>query len=199
MSAHHDEQQDIENAKHLWNKGGKWVFAALVAAALGYLGHVIYQNHQQNQKETAAALAAKVKDGASPELTQLQQEFAQSMGAAQAMMQTAAQAFHTGKLDDAATAYQWVLTNQKAPLLQAAAANNLANVYLQQKKYDDALQVLATPVEAAFQPLLEETKGDVYVAQGKNKEATTAYQSALDKLPDNAPNRELLQLKLGQL
>ena len=33
MSAHHDEQQELENAKHLWRRGGKWVFALLVAAA----------------------------------------------------------------------------------------------------------------------------------------------------------------------
>jgi predicted negative regulator of RcsB-dependent stress response len=54
---------------------------------------------------------------------------------------------------------------------------------LQQKKYTEALATLATPVEADFEPLLLETKGDVYAAEGKNSEAVAAYEQALNKLP----------------
>lgn len=198
MSAHHDEQQDIENAKHLWNKGGKWIFAALVVAALGYLGNVIYQGQVKSGNEAAAAQGAQVK-GDVAKLTALQQSHSKSAAAAQASLETAKTLFDNGKLDEAAAAYRWVLDNQKAPLFQAAAAQNLANVLLQQKKFDEALSVLNTPVDDSFAPLMNETKGDVLAAQGKNKEAAEAYKLALDKLPENSASRELVQLKLGQL
>ncbi|WP_230472448.1 YfgM family protein, partial [Kingella kingae] len=88
---------------------------------------------------------------------------------------------------------------QKAAFFQAQAAQNLANVLLQQKKFDDALAVLNTPVEESFAPVMNEIKGDVLAAQGKTKEAADAYKLALDKLPENSPSRELVQLKAGQL
>lgn len=55
----------------------------------------------------------------------------------------------------------------KAPLVKLLAAQRLVVVQLQQKKYTEALATLATPVEADFEPLLLETKGDVYAAEGK--------------------------------
>lgn len=199
MSTHHEELQEIENAKYFWNNGGKWVVVVLVAAALGYLGNVVYQNYLNSKREEAAALAAKIKDGSSPELQQLKQNFADTSATAAAVLQTGAQYFNTGKLDEAVAAFQWVLAHSKEPLLQASAAQNLASAYIQQKKYDDALNALSLNVEEVFQPILEETKGDVYAAQGKGAEAKIAYQAALVKLPPQAPNRETLELKLGQL
>ncbi|QMT33034.1 tetratricopeptide repeat protein [Conchiformibius steedae DSM 2580] len=200
MSAHHDEQQDIENAKYFWRNGGKWLFAALVAGALGYLGHVIYQNHQQNRNEEASLMALKAQQsGDAAQLATLQQQFDGSAAAAQATLNAAQQAFDKGNYEEAAKAYRWVLEHQKNDVFQAVAAQNLANVLVQQKQYEQALSVLATPVAAAFVPLADEGRGDVYAAQGKQAEAKTAYQAALDKLPQDAPNREALQLKLAQL
>ena len=102
-------------------------------------------------------------------------------------------------MDEAAKQYSWVLANQKDALFQASAAKNLAVVLLQQKKFDDALTVLNTPVDESFAPIINETKGDVLTAQGKTKEAVAAYKLALDKLSEDSPNRELLQLKMAQL
>ncbi len=198
MSAHHEELQEIENAKHLWRNGGKWLFALLVAAALGYLGNVIYKGQVKDKNEKAAALASQVQ-GDATKLTELQQKFSQTAAAGQASLETAKSLFDAGKLDEAATQYRWVLANQKDALFQASAAKNLAVVLLQQKKFDDALTVLNTPVDESFAPIINETKGDVLTAQGKTKEASDAYKLALDKLSEDSPNRELLQLKMAQL
>ena len=66
---------------------------------------------------------------------------------------------------------------------------------MQQKKYDAALATLNTPTDPAFAAAIDETRGDVYGAQGKAKEAAAAYAQALDKTPQDAPGRPLLQLK----
>lgn len=198
MSAHHDEQQDIENAKHLWNKGGKWIFVALVAAALGYLGNVIYQGQVASNNEKAATLAMQVK-GDSAKLTQLQQEFGKTAATAQTTLQTANQWFNTGKVEEAKQAYQWILSNHKEPVFQVAAMQNLANILLQEKKYDEALAILATSVPSDFEPVIQEVKGDIYLAQGKNAEAKQAYEAVLAKLPEDSPARELVELKVAPL
>lgn len=200
MSSHHEELQEIENAKYYWHNGGKQIFSVLLVAALLYLGYVIYQNRQAERADAAAALAARVENNGLEQLMQLQQNYADDIAAAQATLKVAAERFEAGKTDEAVNAYLWVLANQKAPLVQASAAHNLANVYLQQQKYDDALNILnATAVEEAYLPLFDETRGDIYAAQGKTSEAKQAYESALTALPEDSSARELLQLKVDML
>lgn len=198
MSAHHDEQQELENAKYLWNNGGKWLVTALLALALAYWGKGIYDNYQTNQHLKAANQAAQMK-GDSNQLVQLQKDFPKSAASAQASLEMATKLFEEGKKEEAIAAYQWVLNQNSAPVFQAAAVQNLANLYLQEKRYDEAFNTLSIPVENSFQSVIDEVKGDVLVAQGKTQEAKQTYQAILDKLPENAASRELIQLKISQL
>lgn len=199
MSAHHDELQDIENVKDFWKRGGKWLFALIIAIALGYWGYTIYQSYQLDKQAEAATLASKIKNNDLAQLQKLQSEHPDAFATAQATLNSSGQYFKEGKLTEAAQGYQWVLEHNQDSLLQATAAKNLAIVYLQQKKYDEALQAAHTPVDAAFQALLDETKGDILTEQGKAGEAKQAYQAALEKLPVDAASREAIQLKINSL
>ena len=205
MAAHLEEQQELDDFKYFWKNWGRWLFALLIAAALGYLGYIIYKDHKISQNREAAEVLAQMVDKAqskadskqiNADLLKLQQDYPDTVPAAQATMMVAATEFDAGRYDTAAGHLNWVLSNQKAPLIQALAAQRLAVVLLQQKKYDAAIAALNTKVEADFEPLLLEAKGDVYAAQNKTKEAAQSYQQALGKLPKDAIERELLQMKL---
>ncbi|MGF6147129.1 Uncharacterized protein conserved in bacteria [Kingella potus] len=204
MAAHIDEQQELENFKDFWRNWGRWLFAALLAGAAGYFAWVMYQQNQKTKNgEAASALAALVgkaqnsKDekAVQSDLAGLQQNYPSSISAAQATMMVAAEAFDKGRFDEAEKQLLWVMRNQKEPFVQALAVQRLATVQMEQKKYDAALATLNTPTDAAFANIIQETRGDVYAAQGKNKEAAAAYKQALDKTAQDAPGRELLQLK----
>ncbi|UOO80851.1 tetratricopeptide repeat protein [Uruburuella testudinis] len=208
MATHIQDQEELENFKYFWKSWGRWLFTVLVLVALAYLGHVWYQNHQLKKDQQAAEVLAQMVEKAQnqgdqnairADLADLQQNYPGSIAAAQGTLMAAATEFDNGKYDVAEGHLNWVLKNQKAPLVQALAAQRLAIVYLQQKKYTEALTALDTPVDADFEPLLLETKGDVYAAEGKAKEALAAYEQTLNKLPKEAGNRELLQLKADQL
>ena len=205
MAAHLEEQQELDDFKYFWKNWGRWLFALLIAAALGYLGYIIYKDHKISQNREAAEVLAQMVDKAqskadskqiNADLLKLQQDYPDTVPAAQATMMVAATEFDAGRYDTAAGHLNWVLSNQKAPLIQALAAQRLAVVLLQQKKYDAAIAASNTKVEADFEPLLLEAKGDVYAAQNKTKEAVQSYQQALEKLPKEAIERELLQMKL---
>ena len=205
MAAHLEEQQELDDFKYFWKNWGRWLFALLIAAALGYLGYIIYKDHKISQNREAAEVLAQMVDKAqskadskqiNTDLLKLQQDYPDTVSAAQATMMVAATEFDAGRYDTAAGHLNWVLSNQKAPLIQALAAQRLAVVLLQQKKYAEALAALDTKVDADFAPILLETKGDVYAAQNKAKEAAQSYQQALEKLPKDAIERELLQMKL---
>ena len=205
MAAHLEEQQELDNFKYFWKSTGRWLFALLIAAALGYLGYTMYKSHKASQSQEAAEVLAKIVDKmqakasqaeVNADLTNLQQNYPDSIAAAQATLMAAATEYDARRYDVAEGHLNWVLKNQKAPLVQALAAQRLGIVLWQQKKYDAAIAALNTKVEADFEPLLLEAKGDVYAAQNKTKEAAQSYQQALEKLPKDAIERELLQMKL---
>ena len=205
MAAHLEEQQELDNFKYFWKSTGRWLFALLIAAALGYLGYTMYKSHKASQSQEAAEVLAKIVDKmqakasqaeVNADLTNLQQNYPDSIAAAQATLMAAATEYDARRYDVAEGHLNWVLKNQKAPLVQALAAQRLGIVLLQQKKYDAAIAALSTKVEADFEPLLLEAKGDVYAAQNKTKEAAQSYQQALEKLPKEAIERESLQMKL---
>ena len=205
MAAHLEEQQELDNFKYFWKSTGRWLFALLIAAALGYLGYTMYKSHKASQSQEAAEVLAKIVDKmqakasqaeVNADLTNLQQNYPDSIAAAQATLMAAATEYDARRYDVAEGHLNWVLKNQKAPLVQALAAQRLGIALLQQKKYDAAIAALNTKVEADFEPLLLEAKGDVYAAQNKTKEAAQSYQQALEKLPKDAIERELLQMKL---
>ena len=205
MAAHLEEQQELDNFKYFWKSTGRWLFALLIAAALGYLGYTMYKSHKASQSQEAAEVLAKIVDKmqakasqaeVNADLTNLQQNYPDSIAAAQATLMAAATEYDARRYDVAEGHLNLVLKNQKAPLVQALAAQRLGIVLLQQKKYDAAIAALNTKVEADFEPLLLEAKGDVYAAQNKTKEAAQSYQQALEKLPKDAIERELLQMKL---
>ena len=208
MAAHLEEQQELDNFKYFWKTTGKWLFAVLILAALGYLGYTVYQNRKVSQNQEAAAILAEIVEKAqskapqneiNAELTKLQQSYPQSISAAQATLMAAATEFDAHRYDVAEAHLKWVLSNQQDSLIQALAAQRLGVVLLQQKKYDAALAALDTPVDAAFTPLLMETKGDVYAAQGKSQEALKNYGQALEKMPQDSVGHELVQMKLDSL
>ncbi|QEY23224.1 YfgM family protein [Neisseria animalis] len=205
MAAHLEEQQELDNFKYFWKRTGRWIFALLVIAALGYLGYTMYQRHLVTQNQEAAAVLEQLVEKAqqnadqqqlNADLQTLQENYPKTISAAQATLMAAAAEFDAGRYDVAAGHLNWVLKNQQTPLIQALAAQRLAVVNLQQKKYDEALAALNTKVESDFEPLLLETKGDVYAAQNKKQEALQNYEQALAKLPKEAAGRELLQMKI---
>ncbi|WP_165088128.1 YfgM family protein [Neisseria yangbaofengii] len=205
MAAHLEEQQELDNFKYFWKSTGRWLFALLMLAALGYLGYTVYQSHLAKKSQEAAGVLAQLVEKAqnkgdtkaiNADLQNLQQNFADTIPAAQATLMAAAAEFDAGRYDVASGHLNWVLKNQKEPLVRALAAQRLAVVKLQQKKYDEALAALDTKVDADYEALLLETKGDVFVAQNKAKEAAASYEQALAKLPKDSVGRELVRMKL---
>lgn len=201
------DQEEIENFKYLWRKYLRWVFYVLLLLAAAYLGWVVYQNHLQGQVDKATVefdtfisqSQAGNESGAKKALLSLQQNYAATLPATQATLMMAGTAFDAGKYDEAAAHLHWVQSRQKDDLLQTVVARRLAVVYLQQKKYDEALKALDVKVADAYLPVILETRADVLMAQDKKAEAVLLYQEALKLLPEAAVEREWLQLKINQL
>ncbi|MBP5790205.1 MAG: tetratricopeptide repeat protein, partial [Neisseriaceae bacterium] len=145
--------------------------------------------------EFAAAVSKGDNANALKGLQKIQSEYPQTFAAAQATLIAADDAFANGKYDEAANHLKWLMQTQKHPLIRATVIQRLATVYLQQGKFDDALSVLNEKVEPEFAARIAELKGDIYLAQGKKTEAKQAFDLALKQLPQDDPNRSLVEMK----
>ena len=59
-----EEQQELDNFKYFWKSTGRWIFALLIVAALGYLGYTIYQGQKASKDQEAAAVLAQMVEKA---------------------------------------------------------------------------------------------------------------------------------------
>ena len=106
--------------------------------------------------------------------------------------------FDNNKLDDAAKALLWVKDNVKDGAVKAISTLRLSSVYLEQKKFDEAIDVLnQDKVPDAFQALFYEQKGDVYLTNHMKAEAKQAYSDAIEVLGDQVT--PILKLKLNTI
>lgn len=199
------DQEELENAKRAWQQWGRWLFLLVFAVSAVYFGNSYWQQRKTAHAENAAEIlnmqylpkhAAGDRAGALTALQTLQNGYAGTAAAAQATLTTAHTAFSEKNYGEAEKHLVWLNAQKNPPLIRALAAERLAVVYLQQKKYDDALAALNIKTEPELTARLEETKGDIYLAQGKKDEAGKAFQAALDSLPQNSAAREFIEAKM---
>lgn len=109
-----------------------------------------------------------------------------------AALDTAKAQVDAGKRDDAIATLRAAKTDDSvlAPVVQ----QRLGRLLIDAGKHDEALTLLAGVDDAAG----FEVRGDALFAQGKLDQARDAYGKALSKLDVAAPQRRLLELKLGQ-
>ena len=204
MVVHIQDEQEVANFKFFWQRWGRWIFAILVVIALAYLGYVLYQGHLRKNNEKASIVfdtfvtqaTANNMPASKKALLELQQDYPDTINTTQATLMMAGSAFDDGKYDEAIKHLQWVKERQHGDLLQTIVAQRLATVYLQQNKFSEALLALDVQVDNHFKPTLLETKGDVLYAQKKTAEAITAYEQALNLLPAENIQREIIQMKI---
>ena len=203
-----EEQEQIAALKAWWRQYGNLVIAVVVGIALavsGVLGWRAYQASQANQASTiyselrkAAGTrdVKKVRDLAGAILEQ----FPRSAYAPLAAFVSAKAHFESGDLKTARAQLEWVVERARDPEYQSIARLRLANVLMDEKDHTGALKALEAKPEPSFEARFAETRGDIYVQQGKRSDARAAYQTALEKArPRDAATRELLQLKLDTL
>lgn len=202
-----EEQEQVDELKAWWHDHGQKVIIGVtifVLAVAGWRGWETYQTKQTAgasalfdvlRKELATNDTKKIRDAAG----QLIEKFPSTSYATDAAMIAAKVNFESGDLKSAKAQYQWVISHAKQPQSKDLAHLRLAIVLLDEKNAAEALKQLEAKHDPAFDPLFQDMKGDIYTLQGQSKEARSAYQAALAKLPKDSPFKNLIQLKLDAL
>lgn len=202
-----EEQEQIDDLKAWWAIYGKYVAAAMVAAALVVIGVQLWRWYQHTQAEKASALYQAVSQAAhgndlakaKEPATQVIERFAATAYAPRAALLYAKLLYDSGDKNAAKAQLQWVIDHASEDELQAIARFRLAQIQLDDKQYDEALKTLDAKTDEAFAAIYADLKGDVLAAAGKTLDARLAYQIALAKLDPRSAYRSYVQAKLDAL
>lgn len=198
-----EEQEQLASLQAFWNKYGNVLTWVLILVLGAFAGYNYWNYHQRNQAVGASTLYSQLqtsleaKDNALVQRSaaDIQAKFKGSVYASMSALAAAKSAFEAGDLKTAKTQLQWVVANGNEEY-QSIAKLRLSGVLLDEKAYDEALKLLATPFMPHFAGSVADRKGDVLVAQNKVAEARAAYLAALAAMDKKNPGRQLVELKL---
>lgn len=209
MATHLDfeEQEQIDQIKHFWNKWGIFITSVLLVAMGGFAAWSGWQFWQQRQATQAAVLSdavtVAIQSGDHQRIEQafsaVKSEYPSTIQASQSALQVAQAAQKDGKNDAAKAALQWVIDNVEDAGYQAVAKLRLAALLIEEKELDAAITLLRGSFPVEFKALAADYLGDVLKLQGQDKEAVAAYQQAWQSLDSALGYRALVGFKLNAL
>lgn len=207
MAYDHEEQEQLAALKAWWSQYGNlvtWVLLIVLAGYAGWSGWKYYQRNQAAQagllyEELQKAIAVNDNIKVQRAASDMEAKFGKTAYAQMGALAAAKTAFEVNDLKAAKTQLQWVVDNGQDAEYKALAKIRLAGILLDEKAYDDGLQVLAGDFPEQFKGAVADRKGDILLAQKKVDEARVAYALALEKTDENNPARQLIQLKLDSV
>ncbi|WP_027468817.1 YfgM family protein [Deefgea rivuli] len=199
------EQEQIASLKDWWHSWGKWAAVAIAAVLIGFAAWAGWQNYQKSQIAKAAEVYAQIEANLAEDgkfkaaVALLKSDFAKTPYAPRAALIAAKLQYLKGDAAGARSELQWVIDNSKEAVLRDTARLRLASILQEDKKFTEALALVKTPEEDGFSGLFAESRGDIYQAKGEPAAAADAYRQAIAKLPKDAPNLKLVEIKLDVL
>lgn len=204
MDIHQTEEQQVEAIKKFWNENGNSIIAGLVIGFSAWIGYGLYQENKLEQEfavsdsyQSVVKLAADDKEKYRQAGENFIKENAESSYSALTALSLA---------KDAAESKDWSQVEKYLTTAIAKATDNgiksiatvrLARVQIELEQYEAALTTLSATLPESFTAIVEETKGDAYLKQGKVSQARTAYQAAL--AVEGQSSNQNLQMKLDDL
>ena len=202
------DQQQAEQVKGWLRQNGAFVAAGVVLGLGALFGWNQWQHYQERKAEEASAayetflvaVRANLLDEAEAGMTRLAADYGSSPYADQGRLAMARLYLDQSKPDKAAGYLQQVVSAAASPEVRNIARLRLARVLTFQEKYPEALKVLTDPGSKAFAPSFHDVRGDVYYAMGKQAEARSEYEQALNGDASAAVlDRTYVEAKLDEL
>lgn len=195
-----EEQEQLEKIKGFWNQYGKMIILTTVLFILVIGGWSVWQMMQNKQAQGVAVIydelgqAMQQKDVAKTKfaIEEIQKQYAKADATPVASLNAADFMVKMNETVSAREILTWVVEKSKEPGYKALAVIRLADLLINDKEYDQALNVLATKLPEEFAGLIEDRRGNVYYAQGKIEEAKAAFGLAYKALDGQSYQQEVL-------
>ncbi len=210
MSTHLDleEQEQLDQFKHFWNRWGNLITGVITAALLVYAGYNGWNYWQQRQAAQVAVLYDTFEKAAreadlplmARSLSDMQDQFGRTTYTQQAALLAARIYANKSNLPEAEKALQWEVDHGTEDGYVALARLRLSALNMESNNLDKAkalIQGQAAP--AGFRALFDDRLGDIAVLQGKPEEAKALFLSAYQGMEAANEYRRIIDIKLATL
>ena len=203
MNDFQTDDEKVEELKAWWKENGLSVMVGIGLAIVALFGWEYWKKSQLENAVQASALysevdknAAKSWDLASSHVIKLQDDYKSTPYAAIASLKTANIYAQKGEYAAAVKALNWVIDNSSEAAYKDLARVRLARVLIAEKKLAEAEKLANASYPKAYESIVEEIKGDIFVAQNKVADARTAYDKAI---VTSKSDTDLLKMKRANL
>ncbi len=202
-----EQEEQLENLKVFWNRYGNFILTVLLVISVAVAGWRGWQWYQHNHVSQAAlvydelneAAGAKNVDRVREAAGRIFADYPRTAWAQMAAMIAADVYLETGDPKAAKVPLQWAVENARDPGFSNEARLRLAGILLDEKAYDEGLQLVAAPTDDSYAGAFADRRGDLLTAKGDATQARAAYKEALERLSATSPLRQLVQIKLDAL
>jgi predicted negative regulator of RcsB-dependent stress response len=202
-----DEHEQGELVRKWLRDNGSSIIIGVALGLLLIFGFQQWRSHQARHQAEAAvqydamSKAVQAKDAAavSKGFDLLKNDYSDTAYAVFAAMQQAESALNAGDKAGAVTAATWAYDHASVDALKSLAGLRLARLKLGEGDAQAAMDLAGKLPKDGYASLIDELRGDALRSQGKNDEARTAYQSALQSMEAMSPGRQMLEMKLNDL
>lgn len=207
MEYQQTDQEQIEDIKKWWKDNGTSVLTGIILGLGLLFGWQGWQQYQTSQAEFASntyeravsALEKGDKDTANKATDELLSKYSNSPYAALLALHLAKHDVEADKLEPAQMRLQWVIDNAKLPEFTHIARLRLVRIFIAQKQFDKAQDLLSFKDQGTFKGEYAELRGDIAMLQGNRDAARNAYTEALASKDISTGIHSILQLKLDEL
>lgn len=203
-----EEQESLSEIKAWWEKWGTLILTIVTVACLAAAGMRGWQWYQMKQSADAGSLYSLMTQANNNKDQQrvqnialkLQEDYAGTAFAGMGALLAAYTAEQHNKASEAIKDLQWVIDSKDYPELQTVAAVRLAGIYIDQGSFEQALNLLNSIKNPdAEKALVEDRKGDAYIAMGNKEKAKECWTEALRACTTTNPLAKIIEIKLQAL
>ena len=174
------DEERSEQLKKWWRENGTSIGAGIAIAIAGVFGWQYWQEYKVEQSEAASQqlqLAIAAEDGKVDALKAVAENFSSTPYSALASLAAASEA---SQEDPAAAieALKVAMAGKDTDVAEIAKLR-LIRLYIAEGKLSDAESLLDTDLAVAYTSLVEELRGDFYVAKKDLQKAREAYDKAI--------------------
>ncbi len=205
MAEYETEEQQVEAIKEWWRENGKAVIGGAFLGIGALVGWYLWGDYQKKLAVEASDIFTVMQEAVIKNDTAVLQQqakilrdnYASTPYAPLAVLHEAKIQNEKGDLVAAEESLRWVLNNSKQDTVQDIARIRLARLLLANDKVDEAQSMINVDMSDAYASLLNEIRGDIFVAKGEIEQARNAYDQAMQT--SGGSGVEFLELKRNDL
>lgn len=201
------DDQQADRAKQWLRENGVFVVAGIVLGLALLFGWQRWEAYQLTKSGEASVvweqMRSAIEGGRYNEVDEtlalLESDYASTPYLDQARLAIARMHMDRNSPDEAIKALNALVTDAGDSELRRVAELRIAQIYLYQERYDEALAILGPDEATPFVAQYHELRGDIFFAQGQLEDARDEYQLALDKDKYSTIDRAYVQIKLDDV